>query len=189
MMDFFDSMESMQKLFWFIAIPTSVIFIVQTIMTFVGVDSADGVEADFDGDLGHADAPFQLFSFRNLVNFLLGVGWGGISFYSTIENRMVLSIVAVAIGVSFVWLFFFMMRQIQGLAEDNTFSLKDTVNKTGQVYLSIPANKSGKGKVQVSARGTIHELDAITHSDQKLESGSMIRVVSIENNLLIVEKI
>lgn len=189
MMHFFESMETMQKLFWFIAIPTSIIFLIQTIMTFIGVDAADGVEVDFDGDLGHADAPFQLFSFRNLVNFLLGVGWGGISFYSTIENKMMLTAVALLAGIAFVWLFFFMMRQIQGLAENNTFSLNDTLHKTGQVYLSIPPHKSGKGKVQISAKGASHELDALTNSDHKLETGSMIRVVSIENNLLIVEKI
>lgn len=189
MMHFFESMETMQKLFWFIAIPTSVIFLIQTIMTFVGVDAADGVDADFDGDLGHGEAPFQLLSFRNLINFLLGVGWGGISFYDTVENKMMLASVALLIGIAFVWLFFFVMRQIQGLAENNTFSIKDTLHQTGQVYLSIPSNKAGKGKVQISVKGASHELDAITNSDHKLETGSMIRVVSIENNLLIVEKI
>jgi hypothetical protein len=189
MMQFFDSMEPMQKLFWFIAIPTSLIFLLQTIMTFVGVDAADGVDADFDGDLQHGDAPFQLFSFRNLVNFLLGLGWSGIAFYDTIENKTILTLIALLIGTAFVGLFFFMMKQIQGLAENNTFLLKDTLNQTGQVYLSIPPNKSGKGKVQISAKGSSHELDAITNSEHKLETGTMIRVVSIENNLLLVEKI
>jgi hypothetical protein len=189
MMHFFETMETMQKLFWFIAIPTSLIFMIQTVMTFVGVDAADGLDADFDGDLNSGDTPFQLFSFRNLVNFLLGFSWGGISFYNSFDNKIFVTVIALAIGIAFIWLFFFLMKQIQGLAEDNTFSLKDTLNKTGQVYLNIPANKGGKGKVQVSAKGSSHELDAITNSELKLETGTMIRVVSIENNLLIVEKI
>lgn len=188
-MHFFETMETLQRLFWFIAIPTSLIFLLQTIMTFVGIDAADGVDADFDGDLEDGDAPFQLFSFRNLVNFLLGVGWGGISFYELFENKNIVTVIALAIGVAFVWLFFWLMKQIQGLAENNTFALKDTLQQTGQVYLSIPPNKSGKGKVQVSAKGSSHELDAITTNEQKLETGTLVRVVSIENNLLIVEKI
>jgi membrane protein implicated in regulation of membrane protease activity len=188
-MEFFDSMDSMQKIFWYTAIPTSLIFTIQTIMTFSGLDASDGVEADFEGDLEGAEAPFQLFSFRNLINFLLGFGWGGVSFYNTIENKSLLTLVALLIGISFVWLFFLIMKQIQGLAEDNTFSLTDTINKTGQVYLGIPALKAGKGKVLVSANGSTHELDAITTASEKLETGSMIRVVSIENNILLVEKI
>ena len=70
-MEILENLDTLLKTFWFVAIPTSLIFIIQTIMTFVGVDSSDGVEADFDGDLGGTDAPFQLFSLRNLINFLL----------------------------------------------------------------------------------------------------------------------
>ena len=38
----------------------------------ITLDSGDGLEADFDGDMDGGDEAFQLFSFRNLVNFLLG---------------------------------------------------------------------------------------------------------------------
>jgi hypothetical protein len=189
MLEFFESMDSMQKIFWFTALPASFIFAIQTIMTFSGLDASDGVEADFEGDLEGADAPFQLFSFRNLINFLLGFGWGGVSFFHTIENRSLLTLTALLIGISFVWLFFLIMRQIQGLAEDNTFAVANAVNQTGQVYLGIPPNKSGKGKVLVSAKGATHELEAMTTAFEKLETGAMIRVVSVENNILIVEKI
>ncbi len=57
-------------------------------MTFAGVDSHDGLSADFDSDLSHGDTPFQLFTFRNLINFLLGFSWTGISFYGTIDSKV-----------------------------------------------------------------------------------------------------
>ena len=60
-MEFFSSMEPSLKGFWFIAIPVTLIFIIQTIMTFVGANASDGLEADFDGDFSGDDAPFQLF--------------------------------------------------------------------------------------------------------------------------------
>jgi membrane-bound ClpP family serine protease len=189
MMQFFESMEMMQKLFWFVAIPTSLIFLLQTIMTFAGVDAGDGLEADFDGDIDGGDSTFQLFSFRNLINFLLGFGWAGIALYDSIENKNLLTLLALVIGVIFVWLFFMLMKQIQGLAEDNTFSLKDTLHLTGQVYLGIPPQKGGKGKIMISVKGAAHELDAITNDEHKIETGTMIRVIAIENNILIVEKI
>jgi hypothetical protein len=186
---YFEQMDSLLRLFWFIALPISVIFLVQSIMTFVGVDASDGVEADFDGNLDAGDTPFQLFSFRNLVNFLLGFGWTGIAFYHTIANASLLIIVAILVGVSFVALFFFIMKKINGLAEDNTFQLQATLNQVAEVYLPIPANKQGKGKIQLSVKGTVHEIDAITAAENKIETGAMVRVVGIDNQLLIVQKI
>lgn len=189
MLEFFNQMESLQKMFWFVALPTSAIFLIQTIMTFAGVDAADGVEADFDGDLNNGDIPFQLFSFRNLVNFLLGFGWSGVAFYQTIASQGLLILVSFIIGSLFVLLFFFLMKQIQGLAEDNTFKLREAVGLNAEVYLTIPANKSGKGKIQISIKGSIHELDAITTAETKIESGAMVKVIDTDQQLLIVQKI
>jgi hypothetical protein len=36
------------------------------------------------------DMPFEIFTLRNLINFLLGFSWTGISFYDAIENKMLL---------------------------------------------------------------------------------------------------
>lgn len=187
-MEFFESMDPLLRAFWFVALPTSLIFIVQTIMTFLGADASDGIEPDFDS-LHGADAPFQLFSLRNLINFLLGFSWTGISFYTSISNPILLVAIAVAVGSLFVYLFFLIIRQIQKLAEDNSFKISNTLNKTADVYLTIPENKSGKGKIMISVNGAFHELEAMTENG-KIESGSVVKVIRIEsNNILIVEKI
>lgn len=182
-------LEPMLKSFWYIAVPVSIVFLLQTIMSFVGADASDGVEADFDGDLGHADAPFQLFSFRNLVNFLLGFSWTGIAFYDLVSNRILLFLLAFGVGVFFVALFFLVIRQIRKLGEDNSFRISETLHKSAEVYLKIPAAKSGKGKVQVSVRGAVHELDAVT-SGAEIPTGAVVKIVSIDTSgLLIVERI
>ncbi len=186
-MEILENLEPLLKTFWFVAIPASLIFIIQTIMTFAGADASDGLEADFDGDLGGADAPFQLFSLRNLINFLLGFSWTGISFYTTISNKPILIILSLIVGVLFVYLFFIIIRQVQKLAEDNSFKITNTLNKTAEVYLTIPENKKGKGKIMISVNGAFHELEAMTEND-KIQSGSVVKVVRIENNILIVEK-
>jgi hypothetical protein len=185
-MEMFNQLEPMLKIFWMVAAISSLIFIVQTIMTFTGTDSTDGISADFDGDLSGTDSPFQLFSFRNLINFLLGFSWAGISFYETISNKSVLVLIAFLIGTSFLVLLFYYSTNTK-IGKDNTFSIGTTIQKTGQVYITIPANKNGKGKIQISVNGAVHELDAITNGDI-LTSGEMIRVVQvIDNNLLLVE--
>lgn len=187
-MDFLNGLEPLLRTFWYIAIPVSLIFLIQTIMTFIGVDAADGLEADFDGDLGHSHEPFQLFSFRNLTNFLIGFSWAGISLYKLIGNPFLLTIIAVLIGIAFVAVFFFIIRQLSKFSENNSFQLSNTINQVGSVYLSIPEHKSGKGKVQISVKGTIHELDAITESS-RIKTNETVRIIGIENNILVVEKI
>jgi len=188
-MEIMDNLDPLLKTFWFVAIPTSIFFLLQTIMTFVGADASDGISADFDGDLEGGDAPFQLFSLRNLVNFLLGFSWTGIAFYPTVTSPALLISLAFIVGASFVYLFFMIIRQVQKLAEDNSFKLSNTINKTAEVYLTIPGNKKGKGKVLVSVKGSVHELDAVT-DDDKLDSGAVVKVIKIESdNILLVKSI
>ncbi len=184
-MEFFEQLDPLLRTFWYIAIPSSLIFIFQTVMTFVGADATDGLDADFDGDFDGSDAPFQLFSLRNLINFLLGVSWAGISFFDSIENKTILIILSLFVGFAFLFLFFLVIRQIQKLAEDNSFDIHHTIGKTAEVYLKIPEKMSGKGKVMVSVKGSYHELDAMTEGEA-LPSNAMVKVIRIENNILIV---
>jgi hypothetical protein len=188
-MELFNTLDPLLKTFWFIAIPTSLIFIIQTVMTFIGADATDGTQADFDGDLIGGDAPFQLFSLRNLINFLLGFSWTGLSFYSTIPSKSLLIGLSLLVGLLFVYMFFIIIRQVQKLAEDNSFKIANTLNKTAEVYLTIPENKTGKGKIMISVNGAFHELEAMTEND-RIPSGAVVKVIRIENNnILIVEAI
>ncbi|GBU08560.1 hypothetical protein AwDysgo_18910 [Bacteroidales bacterium] len=187
-MEVFESMPVFLRTFWFVAIPTSLVFIVQTILTFVGTDATDGLDANFEGDLSGGDSPFQLFSLRNMINFLLGFSWSGISFYNSIESSSLLIGLSFLIGLVFFLLFFFLMQQVQKLSEDNTFKFSETINKTAEVYLTIPEAKSGKGKILISVKGSIHELDAMTEQE-RIPTGALVKVLKIENNtMLIVEK-
>lgn len=186
-MEFLENYEPLLKAFWYIALPVSLFFGLQTIMTFVGLS---GGETDMDSDGGDGgDMPFEIFTLRNLINFLLGFSWTGISFYDSIESKNILIVVAVLVGLSFVAIFFFIIKQVLKLSEDNSFKIENTLNKTAEVYLTIPEAKSGKGKVQISVNGAFHELDAMTLSNEKIPSSAAVKVVAIEDKLLIVEKI
>ena len=186
-MEFLNNLEPLLQVFWFVAIPASLIFIIQTVMTFMGSDATDGVDADFDSNLSGTEAPFQLFSLRNLINFLLGFSWTGVSFYGTIENKTLLIFTALFVGVLFVFIFFIIIRQIQKLAEDNSFKMSNTLHKTAEVYLTIPEHKSGKGKILVSVNGAFHELDAMTEGE-KIPSGTIVQVIEIINQDILIVK-
>ncbi len=181
MTDLFHNMEPLLKSFWYVAIPTSLVFIIQTILTFVGVDATDSAES-----IEHDSSSY--FSLRNLINFLMGFSFAGITFYNTLSNKTLLIAWALVVGLFFVWIFLFIIRQIQKLSEDNTFELTKTLYERAEVYLTIPENKKGKGKIIISIKGSVRELEAMTENES-LPSGSLVKVVGIENNILIVESL
>lgn len=190
MFEYFNELESLHRTFWYIALASSIFFTGQTIMTFIGVDSGDGLDADFDGDLDGGDSSFQIFSLRNLINFLLGFSWTGVSFYDDIPNHTLLIALATFVGVLFVLAFFVIIKQIRKLAEDNSFKFEHCLNKTAEIYLKVPASKGGKGKVLINVNGSAHELSAITEDSEDIPTGALVKVLAIESGeLLLVSKI
>ncbi|HEX7755242.1 MAG TPA: NfeD family protein [Niabella sp.] len=185
---FLEGLPPLLQGFWWVAIITSIIFLIQTILTFAGAHhDMDGINADFSGDLSGVHAPFQMFSLRNLINFLMGFGWTGVAFFSRIGNTATLIALAVLVGIFFVILFFFIIRQIMKLTEDNTFRIETLIGRSGTVYLSIPGSRGGIGKIQISADMTSYELPAMTEG-AALPSGTLIKVTRIEDRTLIVTK-
>lgn len=78
MAEWWTSLDLFMKILWCIAIATSLIFIIETVLTFIGIDS--DVDTDFEISDGsfETDASMNLYTFRNLVNFLLGMSWTAI---------------------------------------------------------------------------------------------------------------
>jgi hypothetical protein len=188
-MEWFSVLDAALKVYWCIALGASLIFVIQTIMTFIGLDGSEGIHADFDGNLDDGGGPGQIFSFRNFVNFLLGYGWAAICFYRAIPSTLWLNVVAIGVGLAFVLLFFFLMKQMTRLATDKTFRLEQALGRAADVYLTIPAGMSGRGKVQVSVGGAYHEIDAMTRGE-KLPTGAKARIdETIDSQTLLVSKL
>jgi len=191
-MEWFNSLDTFLKTYWIIAGVASLIFIIQTILTFIGMESGDSLDADFNADFSgdtHIEGPFQLFSIRNLIHFFLGFGWGGVCFYDTFSSKVVVSICAFLTGIVFVALFFLIIKQFMKLGKDNTFQIQDTVGNVADVYLSIPGEKSGKGKIQISVKGAFHEIDAITEGE-RIPTGGKAKVIDvIDSQTVLVNKL
>lgn len=182
MTDFFEAMTPLLKTYWYVAIISSIIFIVQTIFSFIGSDMFD---TDFDIDVDDVSPSFHIFSFRNLINFLLGFSWSGIAFYKYM-NPTLLIIVSVAIGFVFILIFFLIMKSLMKLSENNAFNIENTIDHNAEVYLTIPPNFEGKGKVLISVKGSVHELVAMTENKTELKSGNIVKVESIKDNQILI---
>jgi hypothetical protein len=181
MFDFLNHADIYLQTFWYIAIPVSLIFLIQAVITFSGL----GADADIDSDISlDGSGFFDYFTVRNGINFLLGFSWGGICFYSLISSKILLIAVAILSGFVFFITFFYLIQQIKKLEENNSFNPLDTIGKEGEVYLRIPEN--GKGKIFVSQNGATQELDAISDGIF-IDTGTKITIVDVlENNILVV---
>lgn len=187
MMDNFLALDLPMQIFWGLAIISSVFFLVQTVLAFLGLDSDTHDGAGFeDVEMGGVSG---YFTFRNLVNFMLGYGWGGVILHDSISNSMWLQVAAMAVGLLFVIIFLFILRQVLKLSTDKTFRLEESVGLVADTYLRIPAGKNGSGKVMVSVRGSLHEIEAVTEGEA-IPTGAKVRVVKvIGSELLEVERI
>lgn len=187
MTDRFLALDFSMQLFWGIAIVTSVFFVIQTIMAFLGLDADTEDGSSFD--TVEMEGLSGYFSFRNLINFLLGYGWGGVLLQEVIPNMLWLQLAAVGVGLVFVLAFVLILRQVMRLSTDKTFHLDEALGLIADTYLRIPAEKKGTGKVMVSVRGSVHEIEAMTEGAE-IPTGTKVRVTKIiGSELLEVERV
>ena len=188
MSDWWSALSLFDKTIWFITIPVTVIFLIQMVMTFAGMDGSGDIDPDFDGDLDSGNGgPFQLFTFRNFINFLLGFGWSVISLKESISNQFLLLVVSAVFGAVLVTIVMYIFYWMAGMSESGTMELRHAIGKSANVYLTVPAAKSGKGKVHIKIQGNIREIDAVTEGAAVL-TGTQVRVVdTIDNQILLVE--
>ncbi len=174
------------KILWGITLAASLIFIIQSIMTFIGADAGDGgIDTDFDTgfDSETADATVDggtnLYTFRNLVNFCLGFGWSAILLQERIQSVPWLIIVSVLVGIALVALVMYLFKWLSGMQQSGNINLfKAAVGCNGSVYLTIPGQRAGEGKVQLSINNSVREYSAVTDGDT-LRTGAQIRVVEV----------
>ena len=62
---------------------------------------------------------------------------------------------------------------------DNTLRLEDAVGAMGTVYLSIPANNGGQGKVTVTLQQRLVEFAAVTKQEKALAAGDKIMIINV----------
>lgn len=188
------SLSLIMKVVWGITLAATLVFIIQSILTFVGADADSDfnmdVDSSMDGDLSNIDGGANLLTFRNFVNFLLGFGWSVVLLQESIASVPLLIIVSVLVGVALVAAVMFLFKWLSGMQQSGNIDVsKSAKGCEGKVYLTIPAERGGEGKVQISISGAVREYNAVTESENPLKTGTPIRVVDIINSeTLLVEE-
>ena len=191
MTEWWTSLDLFMKILWSIAIATSLIFILETVLTFIGIDHDGSFDMDTSADGSFESEPsMNLYTFRNLVNFLLGMSWTAILLKEQIASTALLMLIAVVVGILLVAAVMYMFKWLSKMQQSGNIDVyKSAVGCIGKVYLSIPAQRKGAGKVQITINESVREYDALTDSESELKTGASIKVVEVlDPSTLLVEE-
>ena len=193
MLNWWNSMLPAQQILALIAIPSTLILIIQTVMVLIGFgDGGDGGDVDADDVLdGDADdGGLGLFSVRGIVSALCIMGWSGVALLET-TMPMVLSLaIAFVLGVATLFAIALLMKAIYRLQSSGNIDYGNAIGKVGQVYIPIPAGGKAAGKVSITVQEKLTECDAICVGDETLTTGSYVRVTAVgEGGVLVVEPV
>lgn len=196
MITWWNNMDLVGQIFALIAIPSTLILLVQTILVLFGGDGDldDGI--DLNGN-GHIDTPgdggadgMALFSLRGIMAMAAVGGWSGLVMHEAGINIVVTVILAVAFGfmalVGIAWI----MKLSARLQSSGNIDLGYAIGKVGTVYIPVPPSMKGSGKVNITLQERFIEVNAVTTTDRKLTTGESVRVVATdETGMLVVEPI
>ena len=189
-------LSPVMKLLWGVTLTASLIFVIQTVMTFLGAD-ADSTDFDVDvdtsmdgSDLSNIDGGANLYTFRNFVNFFLGFGWTAIILQPSVKSTAVLVIISVLVGIALVALVMYMFKWLYSMQQSGNINVyKSAVGCQGKCYLRIPGERGGEGKVQITIQGAVREYNAVTDGDT-IKTGASVKVIeAIDGNTLLVEEL
>jgi hypothetical protein len=180
------ALETPEKVYWVMAIPSTILLIVQVVMTFIGGE-ADDVDADFDSDMDDGGgAGWQFFTYKNTLGFFTVFSWTGLGFLQLGAGIVIGAIFSFFAGAVMMTIMAALFYYINKLHESGTMVIENAVGHTGEVYLKVPPNREGHGKLQVEIQGSLRTMDAITDDEKELPTGSVAQVLEIVNNQLLL---
>ena len=191
------------KAFYIIAVSSSLILLIQLIIAMFGFgdsgssdmgDSSGGDGGDIgdsgDSGSGEVGAGLRVFTVQTVISFLVTFGWSGVAFGSG-SNPMpwpLAFVLALIIGSATLLGVAKLMQFMMKLQSSGNIDVKNAIGLIGEVYIPVPANEGGMGKVNVTVQGRFGEYNAVTKDAELLKTGTFVKVVGVADTTLIVEK-
>ncbi len=206
LVEWWNSLGLASQILYCIAIPATLVLLIQTVLMFFGVDdSADGdveidaPDTDIDdgifGEDGITDASdisglesLHIFTVRGIIAFFVIFGWVGIVMQSADIHLLITLPVATICGVAIMVIIAYLFKAVMRLKSNGTADNRNAVGTAGKVYLTIPPSRSGEGKVNIMLQGAYVERSAVTDETDSIPTGCEIIVVGVSGQTSLVVK-
>ena len=155
------------------------------------------MDADTDIDVGpdvdaheasESVAGFRFFTIRGLVAFFCIFGWTGYALSGTSLGTALIILISVAAGLLAMLLIGLMFYAMMHMQASGNLVYSNAIGKDAEVYIPIPAQRTGRGKVMVEFQQQLVEAEAITDDEQRIPTGTSVRVVGKTGSTLIVKR-
>ena len=204
--EWWDSLNIIVQVFYCIAIPATLVLLIQTILMFFGFDDGadgditiDAPDADFDGDvideapdMDINDVPglesLHIFTVRGIIAFFVIFGWVGVVMQSAGIKLFITLPVATVCGFAMMVLIAYLFKLVMRLKSDGTADNRNALGSAGKVYLAIPPSRTGEGKVNIMLQGAYVERNAVTDETESIPTGCEIIVVGTSGQTSLVVK-
>ena len=213
LIQWWNSLGMAAQIFYCIAIPSTLILIIQTVMMFLGM-SDDGDASEIDGDISSDteiadDLPdvdegvfgdntvseasdawglegLRIFTVRGIIAFLVVFGWvGGLMDENGIKLYITIP-VAFVCGFAMMVLLALLFRAVMRLRNDGNTDNRNAIGVSGRVQLTIPPSRSGEGKVHLMLQGSYVERDAVTDEAEPIPTGWEVVVTKLSGQTTLV---
>lgn len=193
------------QVFYCIAVPSTLLLIIQTVLMFIGI--GDNGEADIEADSSideiggnevdiDPDDPsefmgvdgIKIFTIRGLIAFFVVFGWMGIVLLGAGLNLPLTVAISAVCGFAMMVLLAYLFKSILKLRSDGNADNRNAIGTSGKVHLTIPANRSGEGKVHLMLQGSYVERNAVTDSNEPIPTGAEVVVVGLSGQTDLVVK-
>lgn len=168
------------------------VFVIQFLLTLLGIggealdfehDVPDDLDlpddTDFSATAHHSTWLFGVLSFKTVVAAFAFFGIAGLAAESANFGSGGSLAIALLFGVAAMYVVHWLMLFIYRLGVDGTTKISDAVGLPAKVYVPIPGENGGQGKVQMQLNNQIVEYAAMTADAEKLTTGTSVRVIRV----------
>ena len=168
---------SMRSVYLVCAVAGGTVLLIQTGLLLLGFGGGDA-DFDFHHDTDTGDGSFGLFSVRAVTSFLTFVGLSGWGAVEAGWGPGAALAVAVLAGLVVMLAVASLLRLQLRLASRGNVDPHNAIGTTATVYLKIPAQRAGQGKITVSIQGRSLEYLAVT-GGRAIPTGDAVRILSM----------
>ena len=181
--EWWELLSTTEKVFWLMGGIASTLLVLQTLLSMIGFDA----DTDADFDAADLSGDFSVLSFKSITAFLAFFGWMGLVGVDKGWAMPLVLLSGVAAGLVAMFMVAYMLFQFQKLETSGTMHFEDALLHEGDVYLTIPAQGSGSGRISLEVNGVLRELEAVSIGPE-IKTGEKVKVIDIvEGRTLLVE--
>ena len=165
MITWWASLSVLSKILWGVTLTATLVFIIQSILTFIGADVDSNADFDMDasdlgGDLGGG---INLYTFRNFVNFILGFGWTAILLKDSVQSKALLIIIATLVGIALVAIVMYLFRLLAKMQASGNIDVVSNIDTESVPPLDLSVRRDHTAALAATPQYRLLEKNVESH--------------------------